>query len=221
MITLVQIPWCGFCLVQKKILDYAGLKYKTRDIPYFDRSYVWKITKNRCYQVPVLIDGKNVIFETDDDSQIIAKYIDNKFNLGLFPKKFAGVQNLIWRHIEHDVEEICSKLNDVYYHEFVPENERLIYLRDKERKYGKSCIQQWQLEQKALLLELEKRLWYYEQMLSERDYLLDVKPVFIDFDLFGILGVLLYTGHYKLPQCHTRLVQWYERMKQISLKTVK
>jgi glutathione S-transferase len=94
-------------------------------------------------------------------------------------------------------------------------------LRDKERKYGKSCIQQWQLEQKALLLELEKRLWYYEQMLSERDYLLDIKPVFIDFDLFGILGVLLYTGHYKLPQCHTRLAQWYERMKQISFKTVK
>lgn len=214
MITLVQIPWCGFCLVQKKILNYANVKFKTRTIPSYDRSYIWKITKNRYYQVPVLVDGKNVIFETDEDSQIIAKYLDTKFNLGLFPRKFAGVQNLIWRHIEHEVEEICSKLNDVYYCEFVPKGERLIYLRDKERKYGKSCIEEWGLEQKALLMEMEKRLWYYEQMLSERDYLLDVKPVFIDFDLFGMLEMLLYSGHYELPKSHSKLVQWFDRMKE-------
>lgn len=221
MITLVQIPWCGFCLVQKKILDYIGVKYKTKTIPCFDRSYIWKITKNRYYQVPVLIDGKTAIFETDDDSQIIAKYLDGKFNIGLFPKKFAGVQNLIWRHIEHDVEEICSKLNDIYYTEFVPKEERMIYLRDKERTHGKSCIEEWKLEQKALLLELEKRLWFYEQMLSERDFLLDVKPVFIDFDLHGILEMFLYTGHYELPKNHNRLIQWYDRMDKISFNVVK
>lgn len=215
MIVLVQFPWSGYCIVQRKILEYSGVAFKIKNIPSTDRSYVWKITRNRYYQVPVIKDGKNVIFETDEDSQIIAKYIDGKYNLGLFPRKFAGVQNLIWRHIENDVEDVCAKLNDIYYEEFVPKNERLLYLRHKERKFGRGCIDHWKMQREALLSELEKRLWFYEQMLSERDFLLDEKPVFIDFDLYGMLGMFLFSGHYSLPAVHNRLVEWHKRMENI------
>ncbi len=221
MIVLIQFPWSGFCIVQKKILEYSGKPFKIVNIPSTDRSYVWKITKKRYYNVPVIKDGKNVIFETDEESQIIAKYIDGKYNLGLFPKKFSGVQNLIWRHIESQVEEVCAKLNDIYYEEFVPENERLLYIRHKDRKFGRDCIKQWKAEQQALLMELEKRLWFYEQMLSERNFLLDEKPVFIDFDLYGMLGMFLYSGHYKLPDAHNRLIDWYNRMQDVKCENFK
>ncbi|MGC8743786.1 MAG: glutathione S-transferase family protein [Verrucomicrobiia bacterium] len=217
MIVLVQFPWSGYCIAQRKILEYSGKPFKIKNIPSTDRSYVWKITRNRYYQVPVIKDGKSVIFETDEESQIIAKYIDAKYDLGLFPKKFAGVQNLIWRHIENDVEDVCSKLNDICYEEFVPKKERLLYLRHKERKFGRGCIDQWRLQQEALLAELEKRLWFYEQMLSERKFLLDEKPLFVDFDLFGILSALLFSGHYKLPAAHNRLAAWYNRMEKVEL----
>jgi glutathione S-transferase len=169
----------------------------------------------------VIKDGKNVIFETDDESQIIAKYIDAKYNLGLFPKKFSGIQNLIWRHIENEVEEVCAKLNDIYYEEFVPKKERLLYLRHKERKFGRGCIEQWRLQQEALLTELEKRLWFYEQMVSERKFLLDEKPVFVDFDLYGMLGMFLFAGHYNLPAVHNKLIEWHKRMEAIEIANIK
>ncbi len=215
MVELIQIEWCGFCVVQRKILEYSGKPFKIKNIPTTDRSYIWKITRNRYHQVPVIKDGKNVIFETSNESQIIAKYIDVKFNLGLFPRKFGGLQNLIWRHIENDVEIICAKLNDIYFEEFVPKNESLLYLRHKERKYGIGCIEEWKMEQQALLMELEKWLWYYEQMLFEKDFLLGEKPVFIDFDLYGMLGMFLYTNHYKLPSAYNRLIEWHKRMETV------
>jgi len=54
-------------------------------------------------------------------------------------------------------------------------------------------------------------------MLSERNFLLDERPVFIDFDLYGILGMFLFTNHYKLPSAHNRLIEWHKRMDSIKL----
>src|SRR5262245_6209573 len=106
MIELIQFPWSPFCLVQRRILEYSGAHFKVINIPNGDRSLVWRITRQRYYQVPVVKDGKTVVFETDDDSQVIAKYLDSKLNLGLFPKEWAGIQPILWRYIENDVEGI-------------------------------------------------------------------------------------------------------------------
>jgi glutathione S-transferase len=212
MMILVQFPWSPFCLVQRRILEYSRAPFTLRTIPSTDRTLVWRWTKQRYYQVPILKDGKNVIFETDDDSQVIAKYLDVKLGLDLFPRRHAGIQNLIWRHIEGAVEEVGFKLNDIYYEELVPANERLLFLRHKERKFGRNCIEQWRQQQAALLAELAERLMPYEQMLMTRPYLLDEQPRFIDFDLFGMLANFLFSGHYQLPAPHTRLQDWYGRL---------
>ena len=58
---------------------------KSSTSPTQDRSLVWKLTKQRYYGVPIIKDGKNVIFEISDDSQVIAKYLDEELELGLFP----------------------------------------------------------------------------------------------------------------------------------------
>ena len=111
MIELIQFPWSPYCLVQQRILEFAGVPHKITNVPPGDRSLVWRVTRQRYYQVPVLRDGRSALFETDENSQVIAKYLDAKFSLGLFPRQWAGVQNLLWRHIENDVEGFTFKLN--------------------------------------------------------------------------------------------------------------
>lgn len=220
MIELIQFPWSPFCIVQRRILEFAEAKFKTINIPNPDRSLVWKLTRERYYGVPIIRDGKQVIFEIDDDTQVVAKYLSEKFQLGLFTPEWRGVQMVLWKHIENDIEGPCFKLNDIHWKEFVPKKDQLAFLRHKERKFGQGCIEQWTEERAQLLKQLEQRLIPFEQMLVTRPYLLDFRPRFVDFDLYGMLSNLLYTGHYKLPAAHTGVIHWFERMSQIKKSTM-
>ena len=218
MLELIQFLWSPYCIVQRRILEYSGAKFKIINIPNGDRSLVWKATRQRYYQVPVLRDGQKVLFETDADSQVIAKFLDQKLSLDLFPRQWEGLQDILWRYFENDVEGIGFKLNDIYWEEMVPPKDRLLFLRHKERKFGRGCIDEWRKNQDELLAELEKKLLSCEEMLLTRDFLLDERPRFVDFDLFGMLGNFLYSGHYELPKPHKRLSAWYARMSRINAK---
>jgi glutathione S-transferase len=178
---------------------------------------VWKLTRERYYGVPIIRDGKTVVFETGDDSQIIAKYLDEKFDLNLFPHFWTGTETILWRYIENEVEGACFRLNDVFYKEFVPKSDQLGFIRHKERKFGRGCIEQWRDQTPQLLEQLGHVLAPFEVMLEDRPYLLDQKPHFVDFDLFGMLANLLFTGHYELPAIHTRLREWYGRMAKLKI----
>jgi glutathione S-transferase len=215
MIELIQFPWSPFCIVQRRILEFSGARFKITNIPNGDRSVVWRLTKHRYYAVPIIRDGKSVIFEVSDDSQVIAKYIDSRLGLDLFPWELEGVQSIIWRYIENEVEAVGFKLNDIYWQEMVPTPDRVRFLRHKERKFGRGCIENWRAEQKSLLTQLEQRLVPFEEMLMHKSFLLDDRPRFVDFDLYGILGNFLYSGHYRLPPAHTCLRQWHRRMTRV------
>jgi glutathione S-transferase len=215
MIELIQLPWSPFCLVQRRILEYSGAPFKTTNVSCTDRSQIWRLTRQRYYQVPILRDGHTVVFETDDESQVIAKYIDGKLQLDLFPKTFRGVDRLLWRFIEDQVEGCCFKLNDAHWQEFVPKADRLGFLRHKERKFGRGCLDRWREQESQLCAELTQKLVPFEMMLVERKFLLQSQPHFIDFDLWGMLACALYSGHYKLPAAHTCLNEWYSRMSKL------
>lgn len=213
MIELIQFPWSPFCLVQCRILEFSGVPFKIINIPSQDRSLVWKLTKQRYYGVPIVRDGKTVVFEINDDSQVIAKYLSEKFQLDLFPPGGRGVQSILWRFIENEVEGATFRLNDVYWKKNVPVTEQLQFLRFKERKFGRGCIDQWREQQGRLLQQLEEKLIPFEQMLLQRSFLLCERPRFVDFDLFGMLENFLYSGHYKLPARHKEIQKWHRRMK--------
>jgi glutathione S-transferase len=155
-----------------------------------------------------------------DDTQVIAKYIDAKYALGLFPAELEGVQSILWRHLENEVEGVGFKLNDIYWKEFVPADDHLRFLRHKERKFGRGCLDQWRAMRPQLLAQLEERLLPYEEMLAYKPFLLDDRPRFVDFDLYGMLGNFLFTRHYQLPKAHNHLRAWYRRMGKISLAQV-
>ena len=213
MIELIQFPWSPYCIVQRRILEYSGTRFKIHNLRLTgDRSLVWKLTKGRYYGVPIIKDGKDVIFELDENSQVIAKYLNEKLQLGLFPPHLRGVQNILWRHIENDVEGVGFKLNDAYWKEFVSKADQVGFIRHKERKFGRGCLEQWYAQRSVLQKQLAQLLQPFEDMLVHQPFLLDARPRFVDFDLYGILGNFLYTGHYKLPAAHVQIKRWYDRM---------
>jgi glutathione S-transferase len=218
MIELIQFPWSPFCIPQRRILEYSGAPFKITNIPPQERSLVWKLTRQRYYGVPIIKDGKTVVFEIDDDSQVIAKYLDEKFDLGLFPSALRGVQSILWRFIENEVEGATFRLNDIYYRENAAPADHLQYLRFKERKFGRGCIDQWRRDQKIWLRRLEESLVPFEQMLLQQSFLLGNRPYFVDFDLFGMLENFLYSGHHRLPRRHKQIQKWHRRMTRITLK---
>jgi len=218
MIELIQFPWSPFCLVQRRILEFSGVRFKTTNLKLTgDRSLVWKLTKERYYAVPVIRDGRNVVFETGEDSQVIGKYLDQKLGLGLFPAELEGEQSILWHYIENEIEGLAFKLNDAYYRENVAKADQLSYLRHKERKFGKGCLNQWYAQQGALLAQLESRLLPFEEMLSYRPFLLGNRPRFVDFDLIGMLDNFLYSGHYRLPANRPQVQKWYRRLASAKL----
>jgi glutathione S-transferase len=213
MIELIQFPWSPYCLVQRRILEFSGVKFKITNLTRTgDRSLIWNLTRERYYGVPIIRDGKTVVFELDDNSQVIAKYLDEEMELGLFPAKWRGVQAILWRYIENEIEGIGFKLNDIYWKEFVAKDDQVAFLRHKERKFGRGCIDQWCANRKQLLLQMEDLLTPFEAMLADKAFLLDDRPRFVDFDLLGILDNFLFTGRYKLPARHKRLRQWHQRI---------
>jgi glutathione S-transferase len=215
MIELIQFPWSPFCIVQRRILEFAGAKFKITNIPNGDRSLVWRLTKERYYGVPIIRDGRSVIFEVNEESQVIAKYLDSKLQLGLFSWDLEGVQAIVWRYIENDIEGAAFRLNDIYWKEMVPSSDRLRFVRHKERKFGRGCLNQWRSQQKEWLAELAQKLLPFEEMLLHKPFLLDHRPRFVDFDLYGMLANFLYSGHYRLPAAHTEIKKWYRRMTYV------
>jgi glutathione S-transferase len=215
MIELIQFPWSPFCLPTRRILEFSGAKFKTTNLPPQTRDLVWKITKQKYYGVPTLRDGTKIIFDDTDDQQIVAKYLDAKLKLGLFPADREGVQSLLWRHIESEVEGAAFRLNDSQYRDFVKPAEQLQYLRFKERKFGRGCIDQWRRDEKLWLQKLTAALTPYEQMLAHSEFLLGERPLFVDFDLFGMLENFLFSENYELPKARPHLRDWHARMKTV------
>jgi glutathione S-transferase len=220
MIELIQFPWSPYCIVTRRILEFSQARFKIRNIPNGERGLVWKLTKGAYYAVPIIRDGSDVIYEMTEETQVIAKYLDAKHQLGLFPADLEGVQSILWRFIENEVEGVGFKLNDVYWKDFVPADDHLRFLRHKERRFGRGCIEQWRAMKPQLLQQLEEKLLPFEEMLTYKPFLIDARPRFVDFDLYGMLGNFLFSGHYKLPRAHDHIRAWYRRMNGITLSQV-
>jgi glutathione S-transferase len=217
MIKLIQLPWSPFCIVQRRILEFSGANFKITNIPSSDRSLVWKLTKEKYYAVPILRDGAKVICESGDDTQDIGRHLDAKLKLGLFPAEREGEQAILCRYFEHEAEAVGFKLNDIYWREFVAKADQLPFLRHKERKFGRGCIDQWRAQQKDLLRQLEQKLLPCEQMLAHSEFLLGDRPLFVDFNLFGMIENFLFSGHYSLPKSLPNLREWHRCMKSVRI----
>ncbi len=216
MITLLQFPWSPFCITVRRILQRDHIPHRIRNVPpYSDRSLVVRATKGRGYTVPCVIDGQKAVVDLTDFGQEVARYVDRRYKLGLFPKHREGIQFVLSRYIENDLESVGFKVNDSYVIAKLPLVERVATIRHKERKFGKGCVPQWAKDRPRLNRQFAELLKPIDNMLASSEFLLGEHPLFVDYDLYGILGNYLYNGRTKLPPLKN-LRRWHAAMKRPS-----
>lgn len=215
MITLYQHPVSPFCITIEAILKHAKAEHRIVNLPYSDRRVIVEKTQGRSYKIPLLEDEETLVWDKTDLGQEVARYLDEKFTLNLFPPEREGLQAILARYIENDVESVSFKLNDLDYESWLPDlYDRAMFLRHKERKFGPGCVAHWRDEKAALKEQLEGLLTPLDQMLAQRPFLLDDHPRFVDFDLFGILSNYTFNGQNQIPSRLTHLQQWRRQMKR-------
>ena len=86
--------------------------------------------------------------ESSADSEDIARYIDRHFAGGrLFPERLDGLQQIVIEFLSDDVEFQTFRLLDPYICDSITDPvARGLYLRHKERKFGRGCVEQWRRE---------------------------------------------------------------------------
>ena len=116
--------------------------------------------------MPCLIDGRQAIGDLTDFGQEVARYVDRRYRLNLFPKELEGLQLVFSRYIETELEMVGFKVNDTYTIPTRPLIERTMLIRRKERKFGRGCIRAWTTDRRYLctqFAELLKRSTAYWQ----------------------------------------------------------
>ncbi len=213
MLTLIQLPWSPFCIAVRHILERNGIPFRLRNIPYHERASIIQATKGRGHTVPCIVDGKQALCDRTDFGQDVARHIDRRFKLALFPKELEGLQLILSRYIEIDLEMVGFKVNDTYVIPSRPLVERVMLVRHKERKFGKGCVQEWTSHRKYLSAQFAELLLPIDHMLASSVYLLSDRPLFVDYNLYGVIGNYLFNGKTKLPNLK-HLRRWHRLMNQ-------
>lgn len=211
MLTLIQFPWSPFCITIRHILTRHRIPFRLHNIAYHDRAPIIKATKGKGHTVPCLIDGKRGICDTTDFGQEVARYIDKRYRLNLFPKAYDGLQLILSRYIENELEMVEFKVNDTY---VIPKRslvEQTMLIRHKERKFGRGCVQEWTTHRRYLCAQFAELLKPIDNMLTASPFLLADRPLFVDYDLHGVLGNYLFNGKTRLPNLK-HLRRWYQAM---------
>ena len=203
MIELIQFPWSSFCQVQRRLLEFSGKPFQTINIPSNDRSLVWKLTRQRYYGVPVIRDGRTVVFETSETSQVIGKYLDDmgwSVSARWTAYRRPGITSK---------NETAPSAWPTCTGEFAA-GETVDFLRFGTQ-VCRRLPRQWQRTEHssgaaAKTPALREMLMHHRFLPAAR---------FVDFDLFGMLTHYLTAGRGRLPNRHTRLRHWLTRMQRV------
>ena len=165
-----------------------------------------------------MLDGKQAICDVSAFGQEVARYVDRRYELNLFPKEFEGIQLILSRYIENDLEMVGFKINDSYIITARPLVERVMLIRHKERKFGKGCVQTWTTQRKDLCRQFTELLTPFDNMLASSPFLIADRPLFVDYDLYGVIENYLFNGKPKLPN-FKHLRRWHRSMATTSPKS--
>src|SRR5688572_26067460 len=204
-ILVYQMAHSPFCIPITQALTSLGVPFETREVPNWDRSELIQLTGGDYYQVPVLVDGERIVFESRADSQDVARYVDTVYAGGrLFPEILEGPQRCVIDFLENEVEARGFKLADIHYVPAIADVvNRTMVIRHKERRFGRGCVDQWRRDAAEIRLELDGLLARFETTLRRQSFLFGSAPVYADFLLYGTIGNFTYHGWNHLhPQQH-------------------
>lgn len=217
-LTIYQMAYSPFCIPITAALRACGVPFETKEIPNWDRSELLRLTNGAYYQVPVLVHDGRVVLESSGDSEDIARYVDQHFAQGrLFPERLDGLQQIMIEFLSDDVEFNTFRLLDPHTLDKITDPvARGLFLRHKERKFGRGCVEQWRRDAAAIRAEADRLLGRFEITLRHSPFLFGEAPVYSDFLLYGILGNLTYGGHHRLNADQSALAAWSGKMEQVS-----
>ena len=86
-------------------------------------------------------------------------------------------------------------------------------VRHKERKFGKGCLQEWTSHRKYLTTQFAELLMPIDNTLASFPFLLSDRPLFVDYDLYGVIENYLFNGKTKLPNLKY-LRRWHRAMNK-------
>jgi glutathione S-transferase len=213
-IELYEIEHSPYCIPVRRVFEALGVPFTRVAVPNWDRSEIIELTQGASYEVPVLKNGNEVIWETSEHSIEIAQYIDRTFAEGrLFPEEAHGFQEILIPYIEGEVESSVFKLTDPKYIADIKNlAARTMTIRHKERKYGRGCVQNWREHEEMIWSEATRHLSRFDAILRYIPYLLGDTPVFADFALFGVVANLTYRGYNEIPKSLKSLIDWHQRL---------
>jgi len=213
-LTIYQMAYSPFCIPITEALRACGVSFETKEIPNWDRSELLRLTNGEYYQVPVLVHDGRVVTESNAGSEDIAHYVDQHFAKGrLFPERLEGLQQIVIEFLSDDVEFETFRLLDPHTLDQITDPvARGLFLRHKERKFGRGCVEQWRRDAAAIRAEGDRLLGRFETTLRHSPFLFGDAPVYSDFLLYGVLGNLTYGGHNRLNAEQSALKQWSERL---------
>ena len=84
-------------------------------------------------------------------------------------------------------------------------------IRHKERKFGKGCVREWISHRRDLCAQFTELLKPIDDMLAASLFLLTDRPLFVDYNLYGVLGNYLFNGKTRLPNLK-HLRRWHLAM---------
>ncbi|AHF92697.1 glutathione S-transferase [Opitutaceae bacterium TAV5] len=214
--TVYQFAYSPYCIPVTAVLRAFGVPFRTAEVPVHRRDAIIRLTAGRYYQVPVIVNGRSVVYETGPDTLDVARYIDRQFADGrLFPAPLEGIQRILIPHIENEVESVTFKLADPHRIPRIRDIvERTESIRHKERRFGKGCLDQWRRDSRILFRQAEALLEPFELMLHQSSFLLGDEPVYADFALAGTIGALTFGGHVPFPSRLTALTRWREELRK-------
>jgi len=215
MTTIYQLEHSPFCIPIATALKALKVPFKPVQVSNADRTQIIKLTKGAYYQVPVLVNGKDVVYESSPDSQDVAHYVDRKFaGSRLFPRQLGGLQSIVIAFIENEIESVTFRLVDPKYVAGITNLvERVGIIRHKERKFGRGCVDLWKKEAPLLRVQAEKVLSPFDQIFRHTEFIFGSAPVYSDFLLFGIIGNLTYRNYNPIPPRLKALIKWEKRMR--------
>lgn len=204
-----------YCIPITRALEALGVDFERVVVPNWDRGELIKLTNGAYYQVPVLVHGDRVVFESADDSLDVAQYVDQHFaERRLFPDEDSGLQEILVAYIEGDIEGLTFRLCDIHY---IPTIEdpvaRTMTIRHKERRFGRGCVDAWRRDETNLRTTLNQSLERFDRTLRHRPFLMGHAPRYVDFALFGVIGNYTYGDKNRLSAEHDALAEWVNRIR--------
>lgn len=214
-VTLYDLPHSPYCLAIKRALGALGVPFAIEDVPNWDRRKVIELTRGAYYQVPVLAHDGRVVFESGPDTNDVARYVDATFAGGrLFPAEHEGLQDLLVRHLDDEVEGATFRACDAFYVDSISDVvNRMMVLRHKERKFGRGCVAQWKSQIEEIRAGAASHFARFDAMLRHKPCLLGAQAAYADFLLHGILSNYTWNGWNELPAEMRALRAWFERIK--------